>query len=176
VERVFIEDYVVAFLKQKKVEAVGEPIRIALFGYAEKSDDDMQFFIYGATCEEDDRTAEEVGREFFDGYNFLGFVNVFNNNEGRLSAYHIFFENNEAMQDYLLFCRANNRLGGMGAITNELEEGTVRSKIWRKFKMIVLGGLCIFSAIAITAIDDYEKMNDFTKAAKQAIFYVEENG
>lgn len=175
-ERVFVEDYVVAFLKQKKTEAAEAPIRLALYGYSEKNDNDVQFFIYGAACEEENRSAEEIGREFFDDYNFLGFVNIYNNAPENLSNYNIFFEKNEAMQDYLIFCRTSNRLTGMEGIINTDEKVNITVRLWRKFKMIMLGWICIFLAITISTIDDYDKMNDFIQMAERAIVFSEENG
>ncbi len=172
--QVFIEDYVVSFLKQKKKEVTKKPVKLALYGFTEKENENERFFIYGAACEEAGRTVEEIGREFFAAYNFIGFVNVYNNDKENVSAYSIFFDNNEAMQDYLLFYNAQAEGGVSEGMAITLKKHNIKSGIWSKLKVLLLGGACFFVAVAISTIDDYAKMQDFTKTAEQAIVFIEE--
>ena len=105
---IYIEDYALSFLKQMKTEASEAPVKLALFGTAEKpktldiiSENEKSHYIYGAATLEENRTAKEIGEEHFPEYQFIGYVNVYNNGEAS-SKYHIFYEENTAMQDYLL--------------------------------------------------------------------------
>ena len=108
--QVYIEDYVVSFLKQKKTEVVDSPIKLAIYGNKQKAktldnltdDDEITHYIYGAATLEENRTVEEIGNEFFPEHKFLGYVNIHNNNRETISSYHIFYEENISMQDYLL--------------------------------------------------------------------------
>ncbi len=172
--QVFIEDYVVSFLKQKKMEATETPVKLALYGHIEKEEDTEQFFVYGAACEESGRTVEEIGQEFFAAHSFIGFVNVYNNEKENISKYSIFFDNNEAMQDYLLFYNAQMEGSGLEVFLPEPQSKNGSRGVWDKLKIMLLGGLCILVAVAISAIDDYSKMEDFARTAEQAIVFIEE--
>lgn len=185
--QVYIEDYVVSFLKQKKLNAGNAPIKIALYGYVEKEDDKEDHVIYGAACEEEGRTAEEIGSEFFPSYYFVGYVNVHNSEaqneetQGALtwkSEYHIFFDENIAMQDYLLFYNARNEEGKMELFQTDVRSGNKESShaIWDRLKLLLFGCLCIAGAVAVSTIDDYSKMKDFGEAVGQVIEFIEETG
>lgn len=185
--QVYIEDYVVSFLKQKKLNVGNAPIKIALYGYIEKEDDKEDYVIYGAACEEEERTAEEIGSEFFPSYYFVGYVNVHNSeiqNEAPQRAlswkseYHIFFDENNAMQDYLLFYNARNE-----GIKIEMRPEIVRPGekynshgVWDRLKLLLFGSLCIVGAVAVSTIDDYSKMKDFGEVVEQVIVFIEETG
>ncbi|MCL2051218.1 MAG: hypothetical protein FWG91_05775 [Lachnospiraceae bacterium] len=110
--QIYIEDYVVSFLKQKKSEAYDAPIKLALYGTAKKPETlyhtdnggaELSYYIYGASVLYENRTVEEVGNEYFPAYQFIGYVNVHNNGGESISKYHIFYDDNNAMKDYLLY-------------------------------------------------------------------------
>lgn len=127
VDQIFIEDYVVSFLKHKKSEAVNKPIRLGLFGQKEEIGEDKRYYIYGAACKEEGRTIEETGRDFFAGHSFLGFVNVHSSDNHFLSKYKIFFTDNEAMQEYLLNYAKENHIfdnTAMNPVERESENTT----------------------------------------------------
>lgn len=173
-EQIFIEDYVITFLKKIKSE-VNQPIRLSIFGHTEKIGDDKHIFVYGAACKEEGRTAEETGREYFAGHSFLGFVHVNNSDNKSPSKYNIFFEANEAMQDYMLFYTK-----GIAADKNLSSGNTKKTSIHQvllnKIKMLLLGLLCFILAIIISTIDDYGKMYGFTQATREVMIFIEETG
>ncbi|MCL2254101.1 MAG: hypothetical protein FWC09_06610 [Lachnospiraceae bacterium] len=210
--QIYIEDYVVSFLKQKKTEAIDSSIRLALFGTAVKpktlfrsgneTGTDSVHYIYGAAVIDEERTIEDIGDEYFSAYQFLGFVNVSNKDNKSLSQYHIFYDENTAMQDYLIyyymspfsafhhsgrqspFCEPSEPITTCeGALPDKslkvvkLKESLKKSK--RKFffisklKMFVLIILCLITATSITTINDYKKMHDFTQIAEMAVAFTE---
>lgn len=167
--QVFIEDYVVSFLKQKKAEAIDEPVKLALYGYAEKENGAERFIVYGAACEDAGRSVEEIGEEFFPGYSLIGFVSVYNSEKENVSKYNIFFDDNEAMQDYLLFYNAGSGTSYTEPLSSPFQKTNPSKGVWNKLKLILLGAGCVVVAIALSAIDDYPKMKDFTQTAGQVI-------
>lgn len=111
--QVYIEDYVVSFLKQKKTEAKDIPTKLALFGTVTQpktlfnkdnnKGSGIARYIYGAAVLEDGRPVEDIGDEYFKAYQFLGYVNVHNSGGENTSQYHVFYDENIAMQEYLLY-------------------------------------------------------------------------
>lgn len=198
-DQVFIEDYVISFLKQMQKKAAEESIRLALFGYQEKNEEGIRFSVYGASCEAE-RTVEEINQEFFAGYSFIGFVTIyrgekesFNENsvcieqknvagqdipeeKERPYQYHIFFDQNEAMQDYLLFYHGQKEMHTAEAVPVQTKRSRQPNGLWTKLKILLLGFVCVVLAIAISIIDDYSKMRDFVKAMDRTIEFIEETG
>jgi len=110
--QIYIEDYVLSFLKQKKTESTTTtPVKLALYGITDtpKTLDQLtdptpkSIYIYGAAALEETRSIEEIGDEYFPAYQFLGYVNVRNNGGKTISKYNVFYEENTVMQDYLLY-------------------------------------------------------------------------
>ncbi len=191
-EQIFIEDYVITFLKKIKTEA-NQPIRLSLFGHTEKIGDDKHIFVYGAACKEEGRTAEETGREYFAGHSFLGFVHVNNSENKGPSKYSIFFEANEAMQDYMLFytkgiaadrkpssgkqiTAAEYEKNGVEILVDKTKKPGIHQAILNKIKMLLLGLFCFILAIIIGTINDYGKMYGLTQATREVMVFIEETG
>ncbi len=187
-ERIFIEDYVITFLKKIKSEA-SQPVRLSIFGHTEKIGEDKHIFIYGAACKEEGRTAEETGREFFAGHSFLGFVHINNSESKTPTKYSSFFEANEAMQDYMLFYtrgvgagkrQGKNTVqyinGGVEIIGGKTKKENIHQIIINKIKMLLLGIFCLVLAVIISTINDYSKMYGFTQATREVIVYIEKTG
>jgi len=109
--QIYIEDYVLSFLKQKKTEVTTSPIKLALYGIIDKpktldqitDPEKKSIYIYGAAALEETRSIEEIGDEYFPAYQFLGYVNVRNSGGEAVSKYNVFYEENTVMQDYLLY-------------------------------------------------------------------------
>lgn len=206
--QVYIEDYVVAFLKHKKTEATDTPVKLALYGTIHKpktlnhldNDDETSHYIYGAAALEENRASEEIGDEYFPAYQLLGYVSIRNSGGEAVSKYHIFYDENTAMQDYLLYyyMRAysafrspdgNQDIRSPFQTTPELsaseldnslrivkskksqKKGDRKALLLGKLKMFIFGALCLLIATSIGAINDYDKLSDFAGAAKLAVSF-----
>ena len=109
--QIYIEDYALSFLKQKKTDATTSPVKLALYGIVDKAKtldqidetEKKSIYIYGAAAIEENRSIEEIGDEYFPAYQFLGYVNVRNTGGKAVSKYNVFYEENTVMQDYLLY-------------------------------------------------------------------------
>lgn len=123
--RIFIEDYVVSYMKQLCRQEPDRKKRIALYGVKRMEEPQQYFFVYGGSEVEryakDDlnllkQDYEEItwkGECYFEDYVPLGFVTiedelpegVFLFNEGKeiyIRGYHIFYEKNESMLTFLI--------------------------------------------------------------------------
>ena len=108
--RVYIEDYVYTYLNELKKEKNSLPVRVALYGHAFCRENIHYYLIYGASGVveemENGRNQEEIGKQFFVGYSLIGYVNIYEkqNLPGTEEGCYIFYESNEAMQNYMLSC------------------------------------------------------------------------
>lgn len=110
-ERVYVEDYVYTYLNELKKEKEIFPVRVALFGSVFQKDEKNFYLVYGASCVIDElecgRDEEQVRKEYFGEHELIGYVNIYGKNHelpGKKEGYYVFYEKNEAMQNYLLFC------------------------------------------------------------------------
>ena len=136
--RVFIEDYVISYIKQLCRQKPEQRKRVAFYGRLQKEDALWYFFLYGAgevICHEDGagpltgRDYEEIvwmGGSHFEQYIPLGYATIedfFTDEiilfiEGRefpVRGYHIFYEKNDTMLAFMIHnqakeSRAENRL------------------------------------------------------------------
>lgn len=188
-KKIYIEDYVVSYLTDKKAEAIEAPVKAALYGRVEKEQDVERYIVYGAVCVKAEETQEELKELFFGRYELIGYVNIYgvgqdNHNVG----YHIFFDDNEAMQDYLLYCNADNKRNILkhevrkdkhnqqllrAGILYKAQSMSRTKDILHKLKILLIGGFCIIGAVAVTTIDDYQKMKDFSATVVQALSMIE---
>jgi hypothetical protein len=163
--QVYIEDYVVSFLKQKKAEAIENPVKLALFGTKESPE---TRYIYGAAALEESRTITEIGNEYFPAYQFLGYVNVRNSDRETISQYNIFYDENIAMQDYLLYhyMSPNSTFRRPGSFLNQS-----KASLTGIMKMFILGIACLIMATSVSTIDNYSKLYDFVETTKMVISF-----
>ncbi len=195
-ERVYIEDYVYAYLHGLKSEtgSVGKaaggqgafPVRAALFGHAFRKEGRKFYLIYGASSVieelENGKNEEQIRKEYFGEYELIGYVNIYGGGQkmpGRKEGYYIFYEKNEPMQNYLLSCYERKMTGrsrrkrSPGSIKTPVGTGEKRSGIGNTIKNFFYGGCIIVLAVTAAAINDYDKMNGFMKAADKAIAFIE---
>lgn len=181
--RVYIEDYAYTYLNELKKEQHGIPVRVALYGHAFNRENIHYYLIYGASCiveeMENGRDQEEVKKTFFDQYSLIGYVNIYGKQEltGVEDGCCIFYESNEAMQNYMLSCYKRK---------NELKENkeakpsilSKKRKAGGKFAFAYIKGmlkktfLCLtlmIAAVAAAAIGNYKCMYDFTMMAARAL-------
>lgn len=182
-ERVYIEDYVYAYLNELKAEKKNLPLRAALFGHVYHRENQTFHLVYGAVSIVDElaygRNEEQVRKEYFEEYELIGYVNIYGNKQelpGKKDGYYIFYDKNEAMQNYLLFCYRQMKKKGMGRMETSRTEGDVsrfsrtasRASIKEIIKRLIYGGCIVILSIAVTAINDYKKMYGFVEAAGRA--------
>lgn len=199
-ERVYVEDYVYTYLnelkKEKsiltKTEFLPEkvfPLRIALFGHVFHKEEQNIYLVYGAASVveelENGKDEEQVRKEFFKEYELIGYVNIYGNKQelpGKREGYYIFYEKNEAMQGYLLACyeRKNKsktrRLSGKGNRYREFVQPERRKAVFsisETIKKLLYGECIVILALAVTTINDYNKMNGFVEAANRVITLTE---
>lgn len=195
-ERVYIEDYVYAYLHglksgngdlEKTVNVQRTfPVRVALFGHAFRKEERKFYLIYGASSVieelENGKNEEQIRKEYFGEYELIGYVNIYGGGQkmpGRKDGYYIFYEKNESMQNYLLSCyerkttentlRRQSLYPMKTPVKKEGKTGGIGDTIRRFF----YGGCIIILAVAITAINDYHKMHGFMETADRAIAFTE---
>lgn len=181
-ERVYVEDYVYTYLRELKKEAGVLPRRVALFGHVYHKRECNFYMIYGAASVVDDlergRNEEQVRKEFFGDYELIGYVNIYTGRRdlpGKKEGCYIFYEKNEPMQSYLLSCyeKRNKEQESAGTQKNRGQRYGLPYSIKDTAKRIFYGGCIIILAIAVTTINDYNKMNGFVEAAGKAITFAE---
>lgn len=189
--RVYIEDYVYSYLNGLRGETDLLPLRAALFGHVIKKDNTCCYLIYGACCVVEEleygRNEEQVRKEFFEDYELIGYVNVNRSKTlvpGKDKGYFIFYESNEAMQNYMSFCyerkRKKKNRGREAAIfghsTNLPTNHAWGEKIGHAKDVFgqIFTLACVFIlAMAVCAINSYDKMNGFVEMTGAAIHMLE---
>lgn len=181
-ERVYLEDYVYTYLRELKKEAGILPGRAALFGHVYHKNSCNFYMIYGAASVigglERGRGEEQVRKEFFEDYELIGYVNIYAKGRempGKKEGCYIFYEKNEPMQNYLLSCyEQKNKEQGSGKKTRKSgRKGGQPSSMKSTAKRFFYGGCVILLAIAVTTINDYNKMHGFVEAAGRAVAFAE---
>lgn len=177
-ERVYLEDYVYSYLRELKKEAGVLPGRAALFGHVYHKNNRNFYMIYGAASVigglERGRDEEQVRKEFFRDYELIGYVNIYAKGRelpGKKEGCYIFYEKNEPMQNYLLSCYEQKNQGRKNTRAQK-KGGRKDSRLFsikNTAKKIFYGGCIIILAIAVTTINDYNKMHEFVESAGMAI-------
>ena len=170
--RVYIEDYAYTYLNELKKKEPGLPIRAALYGHAFSREGVHFYLIYGASDimgeMERGRKQEEIQKTFFPEYGLIGYVNLYPRQKlpGTDKGCCIFYESNEAMQNYMVSCYQNK--AGIRKVM-ETKESSGFSYIKELLQKAFLGIMAVLSAIAITIINNYSCMYDFTMMAARAL-------
>ncbi|MDE6202538.1 MAG: hypothetical protein K2G19_03575 [Lachnospiraceae bacterium] len=131
------------------------------------------------------RDEEQVRKEYFQEHELIGYVNIYSKNHelpGKKEGYYVFYEKNEAMQNYLLFCyqrkEKESSVRGMSRQSASGDMPPLLPKRWTvlvgdTIRKIFYGGCIIILAAAVTAVNDYGKMNGFVEAADRAMAMAE---
>lgn len=178
--RVYIEDYAYTYLNELKKEKHGLPVRVALYGHAFKRENIHYYLIYGTSCVveemENGRDQEEIGKAFFEKYSLIGYVNIYDKQEmGAEEGCYIFYETNEAMQNYLLSCykRRNKVKNEANVRKMSVKQKTGGSFTFSYIKEILRKMLLCFTviiaALIAAIIGNYNCMYDFTMMAVRAL-------
>ena len=176
--RVYIEDYAYGYLCELKNKCNVLPVRAALYGNSFKKDNIRYYFVYGACCVtgegEGKSSAEHCDKQFFGDYELIGYVNLYRKGEmpGEKQGCYIFYENNEAMQNYLLSCKAEQSecvrkpLQAMDGQEKYCEECIGYLK--EASRKILLGMLVVIAAVAVATINHYDRIYEFAAMAIKA--------
>lgn len=172
--RVYVEDYVYTYLFKLKAEDRELPLRAALYGHVCKKGDKSIYLIYGAASVTNEllkgRDEEQVRKEFFEEYELIGYVNIYGSRQewpGKKNGYYVFYETNEAMQNYLISCYEGNQK--QSSLTTVQKSSFSIGDIIKK---LFYGGCIIILTIAVTTINDYNKMQGFMEVAAQAVAFM----
>ncbi len=183
-ERVYIEDYVYSYLKKLKNADDSLPVRAAVYGRTFRKNHIRFYFIYGASCEreelENGMTQEQIARKYFPDYRLIGYVNLYSkeNLQGEGEGCYVFYETNEAMQDYLLYCR--ERLSETEPYVKKRRKASRKVEKMRQeqdffvlmkeaLQKLIMGILVLAAAVAANSINHYDRMCEFTVMAVKAV-------
>ena len=172
-DRVYMEDYVYTYLHDLKMDWEKIPIRVALFGHVYCSESRKIFMIYGAASVIEEleygRDEEQVRKDFFEKYELIGYVNIYGKKQewpGKRNGYYIFYETNEPMQNYLIACFERKRRKD-----DTMEKSTF--SLGDAIKRLFYGMGVFLLTLAVTSINDYDKMYGFVEAANRAVIMAE---
>ena len=172
-DRVYMEDYVYTYLHDLKQQWEKVPIRVALFGHVYQKKDRKFYMIYGAASVIDEladgRDEEQVRKDFFAEYELIGYVNIYGNKQewpGKKNGYYIFYESNESMQNYLINCFERKKRK-----TDAVKRPP--SSFGDTIKRLFYGAGVLLLTLAVTAINDYDKMHGFVETAGRAVIMAE---
>lgn len=191
-DRIYIEDYACSFLENCRSEEPLLPVRAALYGYALQKGESHIYLIYGvshiAAELQQGRSQEQIREMFFPEYELIGYVNLYagqtmfenpsSQDPSGKAGFFIFYENNEAMQNYMIFCNKRKqrmsegcRPGGRGQKHLEVksESGRKQWKLGDFFEIFLLAVLILLTATASLTIGDYAAMREFALMAARAL-------
>ena len=123
--KIFVEDYIISYIKEWNRESDGQPAGIALYGQVYKENNYKYYFMYGASriegldrrgpylSQSDREEINNVGNRYFNEYSFLGWCivreelpeTIFLDTRGKaieVNGYACFFEKNESMLNFML--------------------------------------------------------------------------
>ncbi len=123
--KIFVEDYVISYIKQLNRRESGKSIGIALYGRRCVEDNVRYYFLYGATqisglegrgqylSELERESIETKQRDYFEGYDFLAWCTIngempdgfYIHEQGKgllIDGYACFYEKNESMLNFML--------------------------------------------------------------------------
>lgn len=125
IHKIFVEDYIISYIKEWNRESDGQPAGIALYGQAYKESNYKYYFMYGASriegldrrgpylSQSDREEINNVGSRYFEEYSFLGWCivreelpeTIFLDTRRKaieVNGYACFFEKNESMLNFML--------------------------------------------------------------------------
>lgn len=125
IHKIFVEDYVVSYMKQLRRSQMSGPVGLALYGKYAQEGGINYYFLYGAARVEglehrgaylsqvEKEEIEDIGKKYFENYKFLAWCSVteepvegfFLKIRGKgveIKGYACFYEENESMLNYML--------------------------------------------------------------------------
>lgn len=179
---IYVEDYVLSYLRRE-----ADSLELSeIYFYGSRQDNGMKIFVYGA--------GRDKGIEAFAQYEPLPelvcrltqagpvFMVREPNGEYNVNGFQLFYENNEAMQSYLLeWTGSADKKRETGKSTRQDTALPVLIPPKEKPKKEVHGAisvqlcliLMVLTAIVVTSTDSYDKMQQLNQSAKEVFFAIE---
>lgn len=157
IHKIFVEDYVVSYMKQLNKACDGKPTGVALYGRLYEEEGCQYYFLYGAAkiaglehrssylSQVEKEEIADIGARYFEGYKFLAWCSVkeepvesfFVENQGKgleIDGYACFYEKNECMLNYMLLTGGQEKKEEFPALTAETRpaRGEWKSEDYRK--------------------------------------------
>ncbi len=167
-DRVYIEDYAYSYLRELKKQVGNTPIQAAIYGKAFRKEEGHVYLIYGVVPTEDE------AYPFFSDYEMLGYVNLCDSGSSgeELDGCYVFYEANDAMQEYLLSQNRQNMLQEEQLFgdekTKDSDDKGKASAIVRLIQKLLLTVILLLTVVAVTAINHYENMCEFALMVAKA--------
>lgn len=185
--RVYVEDYVYTYLEELRKRKDILPLRAALFGHVIHKDSLCYYLVYGACCVVEEleygQSEEQIRESFFEDLDLIGYVNI--SRDKRIMAekgdgYFVFYEANEAMKTYLLYCyhrekrKSNPRQESAAAAAHGKRYWGKKKELLANAVKQILCVICILLlATAVSTIGDYEKIHGFVEMTDRAVWMIE---
>ena len=161
IHKIFVEDYIISYIKEWNRESDGQPAGIALYGQAYKESNYKYYFMYGASriegldrrgpylSQSDREEINNVGSRYFEEYSFLGWCivreelpeTIFLDTRGKaieVNGYACFFEKNESMLNFMLEMDEREKRCARQAENNP--ENAVMDNAWADASTAALDG------------------------------------
>lgn len=167
-DEVYIEDYAYGYLRKLKNLSGERYMQAAMYGKMFLKEGGHVYLIYGIALVEDD------AQSFFEEYELLGYVNLhsFENKGDTQSGCFIFYEANDAMQEYLLSKEKQRMVLQEQVLCNQkLQKDKGQHRLFAMGKLIqklLLLGMLLLVVAAVTGINHYEGMCEFAVMAEKA--------
>ncbi len=185
--RVYVEDYVYTYLEELRKRKNILPLRAALFGHVIRKDSLCYYLVYGACCVIDEleygQSEEQIRKRFFEGFDLIGYVNISKDKQNaaeKNDGYLVFYEANEAMKDYLLYCyqremrKSSLNQEPAAVIPHEKHFLEKKKELLINAVKQILCLICILLlATAVSAIGDYDKIHGFVEMTDRAVWMIE---
>lgn len=159
--KIFVEDYIISYIKEWNRESDGQPAGIALYGQVYKESNYKYYFMYGASriegldrrgpylSQSDREEINNVGNRYFEEYSFLGWCivreelpeTIFLDTRGKaieVYGYACFFEKNESMLNFMLEMDEREKRCARQAENNP--ENAVMDNAWADASPAAQGG------------------------------------
>lgn len=159
--KIFVEDYIISYIKEWNRESDGQPAGIALYGQVYKESNYKYYFMYGASriegldrrgpylSQSDREEINNVGNRYFEEYSFLGWCivreelpeTIFLDTRGKaieVNGYACFFEKNESMLNFMLEMDEREKRCARQAENNP--ENAVMDNAWADASPAAQGG------------------------------------
>lgn len=188
---VYIEEYVLQYLRTYGCDESSDGERISLYGKHESREGVNVYIIYTACRETEEQEMADIAmvkQTEESDYEKIGYLHrrchsaetdeTNARNElvltggsriGRLTGYYIFYHNNEDMKDYL----ARQYENQLGQARRPLTQQRVNGRLYTFIRMAALCIIIIFCIIAITTINAPGKMDDFVQTIMQTSTWAE---
>ena len=180
--KIYLEEYVSSFLEEiinetavKREKKGVIPERMALFGTFIAGNSCNTTLIYGAVpvmeLMEDGNNEEWIQKEFFPDYKILGYLNIYGNisKDSLLKEkVNIFYDNNEAMKNYLLY-RFRRQQAPVRSAPDEKKQRKLCHLAEGLFARLLAVILIFLLAFMSGSINYYSGMETFCQMMGQAI-------